>query len=307
MVSILTAVQPYLATYATVLDYWVLTVTILTLGYLFVRYPWFENKDVATTYIIFMLLFVFWAVRTIGKELFGQAMPAYFSLFSLGLNLAVLIFSGYLFYHYERERNIDQVRERLELEFATEEAVPDELYGDKPEHDFETLRQGYTYLVTEGGEDYAYKMFREAVTEIPGLCFSRAHPDKLRDRHHLKETPIFWLTEREDTGDVDSIEPFRLNFMYELINDFIEKNHKEEKESILLIDGTEYLMYKNPFEKMMDFFEKLIDHITDQHDVTLIISVDSDSLNDKKLALLREEFDEIRDVNEDGSISTSYY
>ncbi|MCJ7429531.1 MAG: DUF835 domain-containing protein [Candidatus Nanohaloarchaeota archaeon QJJ-5] len=304
MASILAAVQPYVTAYATVLDYWVLTVTVLTLGYLFVRYPRFENKDVAATYIIFMSLFVFWAVRDIGNTIFQGGMPTYFSLFSLLLNIAVIVFSGYLFYHYERERDFQTVKERLNLEFETEEDYPEDLYDEGTATDFENLKQGYTYLVMEGGQAYAYKMFREAVTEIPGLCFSRTHPDKLRERHKLEETPIFWLTEREDTGEVDSLEPFRLNFMHELIHDFIEKNHGEGNGSVILIDGTEYLMYKNPFEKMMDFFEKVIDNITDQKDVTLIISIDADSLDDKKLALLREEFDEIRNVNEDGSIET---
>lgn len=307
MASMLAVLQPYITAYATVLDYWVLTVTVLTLGYLFVRYPRFKNKDVAATYIIFMSLFVFWAIRNIGDAFFDGGMPAYFSLFSLLLNLAVIVFSGYLFYHYERERDFDKIKERLNLQFVTEEDPAEDLYDNRVDEEFEKLEQGYTYLVMEGGQGYAYRMFREAVTEIPGLCFSRSHPDKIRERHQLENTPIFWLTEREDVEEVDSLEPFRLNFMHELISDFIEKNHAEEHGSVILIDGTEYLMYKNPFEKMMDFFESVIDHVTDQKDVTLIITIDGDSLDDKKMALLREEFDEIRNVKEDGTMSSQYY
>jgi len=74
-----------------------------------------------------------------------------------------------------------------------------------------------------------------------------------------------------------------------------------------MIDGTEYLIYKNPFEKIMNFFEDLNDHISEHQDVTMIVALDPESLDTKKLSFLREEFDEVRKAGEDGDMEELHY
>ncbi len=289
------------------LDYWVMVVTVLVLAYLLGRFPDFEKKEVATTYILFMSLFVFWSLRNLANRIFEGAVPSYVDAFSLILDLAVMAFSAHLFLRYWHEKDVRSILQRLDLHAGTEDEPENVEVEDEIESEYEDIESGYAYLVLEEGTEYGFKLFRNAVTETPGLCFSRKYPDKIRRRHELEETPVFWFTERDDVEDQRTVEPFRLNFLEETIQSFIAKNREEGDGAIILMDGVEYLLFKNPFEKFINFIEDLIDHISDKPDVTLLLTIEEESLSDKKLALLREEFDEVRTVDEDGSVEMRHY
>jgi len=300
------------------MDYWVMIVTILVLAYLLSRFPDFEKKEVATTYILFMSLFVFWSMRNLANRIFDGSVPFYVDAFSLILDFAVMAFSGHLFLRYWREKDVGSLLQRLDLHAETEAEPehahvggPEEVDGESEEEgieaEYEDMEPGYAYLILEQGTEYGFQLFRNAVTKTPGLCFSRKYPDKIRRRHELEETPVFWFTERDDVEDQRTVEPFRLNFLEETIQSFIQKNDEEGEGAVILMDGVEYLLFKNPFEKFINFIEDLIDHISDKPDVTLLLTIEEQSLSDKKLALLREEFDEVRTVDEDGTVEMRHY
>lgn len=295
----------YLAVYISLLDQWVLVVTVLTLTYLVVNFPRFENKGVATMYIGLLTLLTFNGIRNLGVQLYTAQIPTILYVLSLVVDAAVIALSGYLFYMYWREMDINTLLAQLELTAAVEdEPEPDE----EPEfRRLGDLVQGYTYLFMEDGREASFKAFRGAVSEVPGICFSRSHPSKIERRHDLDETPLFWFSEREEVDDVNVIEPFRLNFLKEVILEFIEENDEGNTGSVIMLDGTEYLIYKNPFEKIMNFFEDLNDHISERQDVTLVVALDPESLNTKKLSFLREEFDEVRKPGVDGEIEELHY
>ncbi|MDY6771646.1 MAG: DUF835 domain-containing protein [Candidatus Nanohaloarchaea archaeon] len=296
------------------MDYWVLVVTVLVLAYLLGRFPEFEKKEVATTYVLFMSLFVFWSLRNLANKVFEGSVPFYVDVFSLLLDFAVMAFSAHLFLHFWRKRDVRSVLQRLDLQAGIEEEpqhshATEEEGASSPDirEEYEDMEPGYAYLILEQGTEYGFQLFRQGVTETPGLCFSRKYPEKIKKRHELEETPVFWFTEREDVEDERTVEPFRLNFLEETMTSFIEKNIEEDNGSIILMDGVEYLMFKNPFEKFIDFIEDLVDHISDKPDVTLLLTMEEDSLSDRKLSLLKEEFDEVRRVDEDGNVDRRHY
>ncbi|MCJ7450572.1 MAG: DUF835 domain-containing protein [Candidatus Nanohaloarchaeota archaeon QJJ-9] len=301
MLEFFTPLPAFVTTFVSLMDYWVVVVTVVTLVYLVSRYPWFEKREVATTYILFMALFVFWAFRNLGNVLYKGSLPYYFIVISFVLDVGVVVYTAYLFYHYWNDKSLKGVIERLDLTVKTEEEVSEETYEEELKPEYEEMDSGYTYLVLESGREYGFRLFRRAVTKVPGMCFSRSHPDKIRKRHELEETPIFWFTERENIEDIDTIEPFRLNYLQEVLIDFVDSK-KDDKGCVVLLDGLEYLIYKNPFEKVMDFIEDLVDNLSDKEGVTFIIALDEDSLDDKKLAFIREEFDEVRRMKEEGNV-----
>lgn len=294
----------YLAVYISLLDQWVLVVTVLTLTYLVINFPRFEKKGVATMYISLLTLLTFNGLRNLGVQMYTATIPTVLLVLSLVVDAAVIALSGYLFYMYWQQMDIDKLLAQLELTAAVEDAPePD---GAPEFQKIGELVQGYTYLFMEDGREESFSAFRGAVSEVPGICFSRSHPSKIERRHDLDETPLFWFSEREDVDGVNVIEPFRLNFLKEVILEFIEENDEGNTGSIIMIDGTEYLIYKNPFEKIMNFFEDLNDHISEHKDVTMIVALDPESLNTKKLSFLREEFDEVRKPGEDGMEELHY-
>jgi hypothetical protein len=293
MAGIVVELASYFSNFVLMMDHWVVVVTALTLAYLLINFRQFTNKEVAVTYILFMSLFVFWSLRNISTLYFDRT-PAGFQAFSLVLDLGVMAFSGYLFYQYWRERDVRALLSKLELEASTEEELQEVEYEGAVGDQYD-VESGFMYLILESGTAYSYNLFRQAVTDVRGICFSRKHPAKVQRRYRLEETPIFWFTERDD-AEADTIEPFRLNFLREIIMEFIEQNKEEEEGSVILIDGTEYLLHKNPFEKFLEFVEHLIDDISDTESITLILSIDEDSMSERNLAYLREEFDEIRQV-----------
>ncbi len=139
------------------------------------------------------------------------------------------------------------------------------------------------YIVGEKRPEKAVEMFYDLITHgIPGFVISRAYPEKLRRKYKLTKTPMLWLSRSE----VDhTISPEDLPKLIYIINDFTRKS----EESVILLDGVEYLMSQTDFNTVLKFLQKLKDIIT-MNNSRLIIPVYKDTLPLKVYSMLEREF-----------------
>ncbi|MCG7844837.1 MAG: DUF835 domain-containing protein [Methanomassiliicoccales archaeon] len=141
------------------------------------------------------------------------------------------------------------------------------------------LRRGFSYLVKETKPNRSFEIFVDQVTHnIQGLCVTRQHPTILRKEWGLEKTPIIWLSNQ--LGKV-YVNPSNIGILSDTIIRFVEKSG----DSVVMMDGVEFLMVNNDFDKVL----RMIHHITEavmENRSRLIVSIDPRTLEIRELALL---------------------
>lgn len=155
-----------------------------------------------------------------------------------------------------------------------------------------SLSHGHTYLVEESPPDISFDAFVNIVSTVDaggkkamGLAVSRQHADLIRQKYGLETTPIYWLATR---AGQDVISPTNLGILTHTIVQFIEENPA----GIVLLDGIEYLVSNNDFNKVLRMIDQVNDHVS-QSQAMMIIPVDPRAFDQKELALLERNMEKI--------------
>lgn len=152
------------------------------------------------------------------------------------------------------------------------------------------LRRGFSYLVKETKPTKSFEIFVDQVTHnIQGLCVTRQHPSIIRKEWGLEKTPIIWLSNQ--LGKV-YVNPSNIGILSDTIIRFVEKSGDD----VILIDGIEFLIVNNDFDKVL----RMVHHVTEavmENRSRLIVSVDPRTLDTRELALLERNM-EIIDAEE---------
>jgi predicted ATPase len=137
-----------------------------------------------------------------------------------------------------------------------------------------------SYLFKGSNIEKSFRTFKELTIENRnGLLISRTHPDEIMEKYDLKNTKMYWLT--KSLTDSPSLEPSQIEKIRWVIKDFVSEN----KASVILLDGLEYLILQNNFENVLKFVELLKDDIA-LSDSILILPIDPATLEERQLALL---------------------
>lgn len=143
------------------------------------------------------------------------------------------------------------------------------------------LEFGCPYLVKDSVER-AFEVFADNVLSgVEGLCITREFPPKIREKYGLKKTPIIWLTEEKEEGEMTV---YSLQDLSILIGSFLEK----AKRSIVLLDGFEFLITNNGFESFIRFLQ-LNRNRFEREDSILIAPILEEALNMKEAKLVERE------------------
>ena len=148
------------------------------------------------------------------------------------------------------------------------------------------VEPGYNYLIKGTDVRKAYAVFMQLMKKTPGLCITSTHPRKRRDEYKL-ECPVYWLTDVTKT-DEKTLHPERLDFeLFKTVNDFVTEKH-----GIIMLDGLEYLIHVNGFERAMDFIDSIRDAVS-THNGTLVVSTNPSVFKEEELGMLEKRFDRI--------------
>ncbi len=150
------------------------------------------------------------------------------------------------------------------------------------------LESGYNYLLEEPQPKRSFEFFKAKVGQgAKGLCISTSYPKKIIEEYGLHGTTVYWLSELE--FDNQSLHPRRLDFeVTRAIQNFVKSNPS----SVLIIDGVEFLILINGFERVMTFIKKMND-IMSATASTLITSINPSAFSEEKLSIIEREFDRV--------------
>lgn len=194
--------------------------------------------------------------------------------FFIPTTTSLLIFSLFIFYSIRKYKM-----------FVIEAVIEDG--GAGVEDSTLPVELGFTHLIEEDGLDESYAAFRNKVSNVPGLCLTTTHPDKIRERRGLGRTPIVWLSESAPTETHLTINPWRLDFeLSYTIKNFMEEN----TETVIMIDDLEYLASVNGFEKMVGFVKSLNDTASINNS-TVIAPVNPSAFDPEEFHSLASAFD----------------
>ena len=147
------------------------------------------------------------------------------------------------------------------------------------------LHRGDSYLIE--GEDVgkAYEMFVDLVIRgFYGLCITRKYPRKVRERYNLKETPVLWLARSLESSE--RIDPQNIVSLMTTIQEFLGS----ERNTVVLIDGIEYLISQNGYPTIIKFFQALNEQVSTT-DSILLVPVNPKAVNKINLKILEREME----------------
>ncbi|MCK5292197.1 MAG: DUF835 domain-containing protein [Thermoplasmata archaeon] len=153
------------------------------------------------------------------------------------------------------------------------------------------VAEGYNYLIVDDNASVAYEEYKTILQkDVPGLCISTTFPEKLRKEFDIGESDMFWLSDTVSDPSVKTIDPKRLDFeMMRAVSNFF----KEIPRGVLMIDGIEFLVVENGFDRVLRFVKKIND-LASVSDATIFVPLTPSSLGRDEFAMLRKEFDKVQ-------------
>ncbi|NLT38387.1 MAG: DUF835 domain-containing protein [Methanomassiliicoccus sp.] len=148
------------------------------------------------------------------------------------------------------------------------------------------LRRGLSFVVKEQKAVKSFEIFTDQVTHnIQGLCVTRQYPAAVRQEWGLEETPIIWLSNQ--LGKV-YVNPANIGILGDTIIRFIEKSD----DSVIMIDGVEFLIVNNGFDKVLKMIHRITEVVM-EFKSRVIISVDPRALDVREMALMERNMEVI--------------
>ena len=153
----------------------------------------------------------------------------------------------------------------------------------------EKVEEGYNYLVVDNTPRLAFQMFVSSMKQgAKGLSISTTFPDKLKKEHDMSQADVIWLTDTS-VSDQKTLNPHRLEFeMMRMYSSFVKNNPS----SAVILDGFEYLVVENGFDKVFKFIKKVND-LSSVNNATLFVPIGTTSLESDQLGTLKKEFDKV--------------
>jgi|GEM_PF-3432779 len=150
------------------------------------------------------------------------------------------------------------------------------------------IEMGRNNLFLTENVDTTFRTFNGIINEgSPGLCLTNRYPENLRADFGLEDARIIWFSETGRGEDI--FKPQRLEFeITRTTTQFI----KDNQEPVILIDGLDYLILRNGFERVSTFLKKILD-VAAMERATLVVIVRPDALNQEHVSYLKGQFDRV--------------
>jgi hypothetical protein len=140
-------------------------------------------------------------------------------------------------------------------------------------------KPGNVYLVEERRPKLSFELFDQQLSAgFNGLIVSRDLPKKLRSEHGIGDCRMLWLTNL--VGD-ERINPTAIGILMSQVRSFIEA----AKNSVVVLDGLDYLITLNTYDRMLQFMHQLRDIVV-TNECILIVPIDPRTVSQRELALL---------------------
>lgn len=111
-----------------------------------------------------------------------------------------------------------------------------------------------------------------------GLVVTRRHPSEIRIDYLIQTTPVIWLS---SIPGKDNMDPVKLSLLTDMIVNFLENSDN----SVVLVEGMEYLMTANDFPKVLRAVDRWSEVVM-ATSARLVISLDPRAFDERELALI---------------------
>jgi len=153
------------------------------------------------------------------------------------------------------------------------------------------LDEGLNYLVIDKDPSTSYSWLLGMVRrEKPTLCMTTTFPEKVVKEYRMEGVEMYWLS--DTNPGPRTLDPKRLEFeVIRALSNFA----KSHKGGAILLDGLEYLVVENGFDKAFKFIKKVND-LCGVHGTTFIVPITPGALGPDELMMLRKEFDRVEEM-----------
>ena len=139
------------------------------------------------------------------------------------------------------------------------------------------------YIIREKKPVKSFEIFCDLVTHgIPGFIISRQHPERIRRKYRLLKTPIIWLSRLKLKETLSPDDLHKLNYI-------MENFTRKCEESVILLDGVEYLITQTDFKSIMKYLQGLKDIVV-LNNSRLIIPLYENTLTTIEYSIFEREF-----------------
>ncbi len=140
-------------------------------------------------------------------------------------------------------------------------------------------KSGTVYLVEEKRPKVTYELLDQTVSSgYSGLVVTRDFPKKLLAENEVAGSRVLWLTNLVGEGRIN---PTAIGILMGQLRTFIEG----QKRTAIVLDGMEYLVSLNTYDRMLQFMHQLKDVVV-TNDCIMFVPIDPRTMNQRELALL---------------------
>ncbi len=145
------------------------------------------------------------------------------------------------------------------------------------------LGRGYTYAVLDRDAGQAFEIFKDLVTHgAQGLCITRRPPKSVMTEYGLERTPILWLS--RVATEKNAVRPSPPEKVALAVEHFVEVSEN----SVVLLDGFEYMVAHNDFGSVLALLHDLNESVA-MREAILLVPFDPTAFNEREIALVRRE------------------
>jgi hypothetical protein len=146
----------------------------------------------------------------------------------------------------------------------------------------DNVERGIGYLIIEDNPTKSYHLFSDLIDSgYSGLCMTRTFPGRVKSSYSFEDVSMLWLSRARDEN---SILPTNLGAVMRSVKDFMEENEN----SVILLDGLEYMIVHNDFPKVLKLVH-LLNELAALNNAILIMPLNSVTLDEGKVALLKRD------------------
>ncbi len=183
----------------------------------------------------------------------------------------------------ERTAELEEANEQLKREINERKEAEKRVKNLELSALHRLFKQGKGYLIIEEKPDTSFKLFGKLIEYwFKGLLISRTHPSHVHEEYNnVKDVPITWLTHVKGENHVV---PTNITQLSIAVKEFAEN----DVESVIMLEGLEYLIAQNGFEVILRFVESVTDIVTTSK-CRLIMPFDARTLSEVELHRLERE------------------
>jgi two-component system cell cycle response regulator len=143
------------------------------------------------------------------------------------------------------------------------------------------LRPGYLYVFKARKPDRILRLYGDLVRNGNNvLCVTRLHPDQLKEDFGIPQEKVLWLSNSVGTRNVN---PQNVGILTDTLIRYFENGPN----SVVILDGLEYLVMQNDFGKVLRFVNYLYESVAVTKG-TLVTTVDPRAFSTQELAFLEK-------------------